>query len=59
MITCKFDEEEFRCKVTEDLGFQRGYHAKAVLHNGVEIIVVKRAGNIWSPLTIEEKLKGY
>ncbi len=43
-------------KVTENLGFQAGYHAKMVDDSGKERVAVKRGG-VWTWWTIADKIQ--
>ena len=50
--------QEVNVKVTENLGFQGGYNAKAVEYKGEEYIIVKRSNGTWEQRTNRERL-GY
>jgi hypothetical protein len=54
-MKCFINGEEVNAKVTENLGFQGGYNAKAVEYKGKEYIVVKK-GDKWTQRTVVERL---
>jgi len=54
-MKCFINGEEVNAKVTENLGFQGGYNAKAVEYKGEEYIIVKKGG-IWTQRTAAERL---
>lgn len=54
-ILCEFDEQQAKCPVTENMGFQGGRTTKAVIYQGKERIVQKY-GDIYKPRGVAEKL---
>lgn len=54
-MKCYINGEEVNAKVTENLGFQGGYNAKAVEYGGKEYIVVKK-GDKWTQRTAADRL---
>lgn len=56
MIKCNFNGVVENCRVLENMGYQGGYYVKEVMFKGEPRVVIK-AGSVWRPKTLEEKLQ--
>jgi hypothetical protein len=53
-MKCIINGKEVNAKVTENLGFQGGYNAKAVEYEGKEYIVVNKSGT-WQQRSVADR----
>jgi hypothetical protein len=55
-MKCLINGKLFNCKTVENMGYQNGYHVRAVIHDNKEYIVIKDNGQ-WRTVEHAEKIR--